>query len=146
MEQSLAMINGLADSYLKNLDINSLAPVDMHILETSVTIAPPNEEIFNLNPIIVGNMKDVKFVTPLKNGAVHRNIVGYAWVSRMIGNPEAFKFQFSLVLNNALAALTNALGPLNNRKIKIGFTDGKVFNNCENAAGFEFRVMVLPEN
>lgn len=140
-EADLVKLNVWAEEFLGG-DLTHFRPATFHPTGDAVTINPENGGPFSLNDPIAGTIKNALPGEYISNGAIHRQIIGYATAKRMADNKNLFYYQMSLTLNNTLLDLTQKIGNLDFRTVKVPGSFGVFFRECENYAGIEFRVFV----
>ena len=145
-EKNVIILNGYANLYVNNLNLNELEPAHFSNEDESITIPRANEDAFTLNPLKAGTLQQVIpiYTTDNKGVAVVRMIIGYGMLEKLASNKHKFNFHFSLWLNAMLATLKRNMGDLSNRQITIKRPgeDGLIFKDLENSAAIELRMYV----
>lgn len=144
IEDTLKILNRLADEYLKDLNLSELEPFETTGKDTSFTILPPDVDAVTLQDLKAGMTLNIQSLSLTSNAAISRSIIGYSLAMKIVANPRLFNFYFTMLLNSNLTTLKKYVGSLVFRKVTVHRpgSDKIVFREIENSSGFELRVYV----
>lgn len=136
-------LNNLAHKYLKgNWSFGAIEYSPVSINNNSVSLLPNTDSGIQLKPIISGFMKDVKFSeSSTDNNLLYRGLIGFSKACRMVEDENLFLFTTMTILNQALREFSLYKVPSQFDSVEFVCANNKYFNDLENVAGLELRII-----